>query len=109
MAGGSGCPNFLTGAGGFLQSVWAGLAGVRVHHDRLTILPTATPRPVFPSRQPNGFNAAPPGGVSPVEARLWALPIIPAIGPHVEGLLGLCRRAIKERMDTSKVKLDIGL
>ena len=33
----------------------------------------------------------------------------PAVAPHVEGLLGLCQRALRERMDTSQVRLDIGL
>eukprot|EP01012_Entosiphon_sulcatum_P003147 TRINITY_DN1089_c0_g1_i2.p1 TRINITY_DN1089_c0_g1~~TRINITY_DN1089_c0_g1_i2.p1 ORF type:complete len:694 (-),score=107.47 TRINITY_DN1089_c0_g1_i2:41-2122(-) len=34
-AGGSGCPNFITGAGGFLQAVWAGYGGIRLHNDSL--------------------------------------------------------------------------
>lgn len=43
VAGGSGCPNFLTGAGGFLQSVWAGLLQLRVVGPGvLKILSTAT-------------------------------------------------------------------
>ena len=38
---GGGCPNFVTGAGGFLQSVWAGLGGMRVEHNALVIHRTA--------------------------------------------------------------------
>jgi trehalose/maltose hydrolase-like predicted phosphorylase len=38
VVGGIGCPNFLTGAGGFLQSIWAGLGGVRIDDDGLTVL-----------------------------------------------------------------------
>eukprot|EP00759_Apiculatamorpha_spiralis_P053905 PhF_6_TR657/c0_g1_i1/m.956/K22078/PGGHG, ATHL1; protein-glucosylgalactosylhydroxylysine glucosidase len=42
VVGGSGCPNFITGAGGFLQSVWAGLGGLRVSDvGVLTITPNA--------------------------------------------------------------------
>ena len=37
VAGGGGCPNFLTGAGGFLQSIWAGLAGLRVQKGALIV------------------------------------------------------------------------
>lgn len=35
--GGGGCPNFCTGAGGYLQSLWAGFAGVRFSDDALWI------------------------------------------------------------------------
>ena len=35
--GGGGCPNFLTGAGIYLQSVWAGYAGLRLADDSLRI------------------------------------------------------------------------
>ena len=39
----NGCPNFLTAAGGFLQSVWAGFGGVRLTDDALVISkPTPT-------------------------------------------------------------------
>ena len=41
VAGGSGCPNFITGAGGFLQSVWAGLTGLRVEQNKLIITTSA--------------------------------------------------------------------
>ena len=34
---GGGCPNFLTGAGIYLQSVWAGYAGVRYTDDSLHV------------------------------------------------------------------------
>lgn len=34
---GSGCPNFLTGAGVYLQSLWAGYGGVRFRDDSLLI------------------------------------------------------------------------
>lgn len=49
-----------------------------------TPLPTNTPRPtitvipIIPPQQPIGFGATAPPGVTGVEARLWALPIIPA-------------------------------
>jgi hypothetical protein len=36
--GGAGCPNFLTGAGGVLSSVWAGWGGVRLRDDRLDLV-----------------------------------------------------------------------
>ena len=36
-AGGGGCPNFITGAGGYLQALWAGFAGVRFADDALHI------------------------------------------------------------------------
>eukprot|EP01064_Diplonema_japonicum_P032969 TRINITY_DN636_c0_g1_i1.p1 TRINITY_DN636_c0_g1~~TRINITY_DN636_c0_g1_i1.p1 ORF type:complete len:713 (+),score=269.87 TRINITY_DN636_c0_g1_i1:43-2139(+) len=39
----SGCPNFLTAAGGFLQSVWAGFGGVRLTDGALTITKPAPP------------------------------------------------------------------
>eukprot|EP01059_Diplonema_ambulator_P008678 TRINITY_DN1834_c0_g2_i1.p1 TRINITY_DN1834_c0_g2~~TRINITY_DN1834_c0_g2_i1.p1 ORF type:complete len:688 (+),score=161.90 TRINITY_DN1834_c0_g2_i1:37-2100(+) len=39
----SGCPNFLTAAGGFLQSVWAGFGGVRLTDTALTITQPAPP------------------------------------------------------------------
>ena len=35
--GGGGCPNFLTGAGIWLQSLWAGYLGLRMTDDALTI------------------------------------------------------------------------
>jgi len=35
-----GTTNFLTGAGGFLQGVLMGYAGLRIHDDRLTLRPT---------------------------------------------------------------------
>lgn len=38
---GFGCPNFITGAGGFLQSIWAGLGGLRVEAQRLVITANA--------------------------------------------------------------------
>lgn len=37
VLGGKGCPNFITGAGGFLQSVWAGYGGLRIHDDGLHV------------------------------------------------------------------------
>lgn len=37
-AGGAGCANFITGAGGILQSVWAGWGGTRLRDDRLDFL-----------------------------------------------------------------------
>ena len=40
--GGGGCPNFLTGAGIYLQSVWAGYGGLRLNDDSLEI--TTPPR-----------------------------------------------------------------
>ncbi len=42
-----------------------------------TPIPTATVIPIIPPRQPIGFVATAPPGVSGIEARLWALPIIP--------------------------------
>lgn len=36
VAGGAGCPNFLTGAGGFLQTLWAGLLGMRVTEEGIS-------------------------------------------------------------------------
>lgn len=42
--GGGGCPNFLTGAGVYLQSVWAGYGGLRFRDDALEIkLPRKLP------------------------------------------------------------------
>ena len=35
FTGGGGCPNFLTGAGGYLQQLWAGYAGIRMEDDGL--------------------------------------------------------------------------
>ena len=35
--GGGGCPNFLTGAGIYLQSVWAGYGGLRLNDDSLEV------------------------------------------------------------------------
>ena len=35
--GGGGCPNFLTGAGIYLQSIWAGYVGLRLADDSLQI------------------------------------------------------------------------
>ena len=34
-----GCPHFITGAGGFLQGVFGGYGGVRLHSDRVDITP----------------------------------------------------------------------
>eukprot|EP00300_Choanocystis_sp_HF-7_P008650 c16026_g1_i2.p1 GENE.c16026_g1_i2~~c16026_g1_i2.p1 ORF type:complete len:778 (+),score=148.85 c16026_g1_i2:37-2334(+) len=34
--GGHGCPNFITGAGAFLQAIWAGYAGLRISDNELT-------------------------------------------------------------------------
>lgn len=42
--GGAGCDNFLTGAGGILQAVWAGWGGVRLRDNRLDFM--------FPSPPP---------------------------------------------------------
>jgi hypothetical protein len=36
--GGGGCPNFLTGAGVYLQSIWAGYSGIRWADRELQIL-----------------------------------------------------------------------
>lgn len=36
--GGGGCPNFLTGAGVYLQSVWAGYSGIRLGDNDLQII-----------------------------------------------------------------------
>jgi trehalose/maltose hydrolase-like predicted phosphorylase len=38
---GFGCPNFITGAGGFLQSIWAGLGGIRVTKEGLVVMANA--------------------------------------------------------------------
>lgn len=35
--GGGGCPNFLTGAGGYLQQLWAGYAGIRIEDNGLRL------------------------------------------------------------------------
>eukprot|EP01147_Barroeca_monosierra_P000346 gene346-3710_t len=43
LAGGSGAQNFITGAGGFLQCVWAGYGGIRLESDRLQL---SNPRPL---------------------------------------------------------------
>eukprot|EP01065_Artemidia_motanka_P002399 TRINITY_DN11142_c0_g1_i1.p1 TRINITY_DN11142_c0_g1~~TRINITY_DN11142_c0_g1_i1.p1 ORF type:complete len:463 (+),score=98.55 TRINITY_DN11142_c0_g1_i1:870-2258(+) len=43
LADGGGCVNFITGAGGFLQSVLNGYAGIRVHRDSLALLPHRPP------------------------------------------------------------------
>jgi len=37
-----GCNHFLTGAGGFLQGVWAGYGGLRINDDALTFTPRLT-------------------------------------------------------------------
>jgi len=42
-AGNGGCPNFLTGGGGFLQSIWAGWAGLRLTDAALTLQPLLPP------------------------------------------------------------------
>merc|ERR1719265_2910863 len=42
-AGGGGCPNFMTGAGGYLQILWAGYAGVRLTDDALIFLNPSPP------------------------------------------------------------------
>eukprot|EP00666_Eupelagonemidae_sp_cell4sb_P004192 gene4192-9045_t len=42
-AGNSGCPNFLTGGGEFLQSVWAGWGGLRLQDDALALRPRLPP------------------------------------------------------------------
>jgi trehalose/maltose hydrolase-like predicted phosphorylase len=34
-----GCPHFITGAGGFLQGLWAGFGGVRILNDRVVFKP----------------------------------------------------------------------
>jgi trehalose/maltose hydrolase-like predicted phosphorylase len=34
-----GCPHFITGAGGFLQGLWAGFGGVRILNDRVVFNP----------------------------------------------------------------------
>ena len=44
-----------------------------------TLRPTITPRPIIPPRQPFGFDSGAPAGVSEIEARLWALPIVPGV------------------------------
>merc|ERR1711862_464673 len=36
LPGGKGCPNFVTGAGGYLQMLWAGYGGVRLTDDSLS-------------------------------------------------------------------------
>ena len=41
--GGGGCPNFLTGAGIYLQSVWAGYGGLRFADDSLHIQSPRSP------------------------------------------------------------------
>merc|ERR1711907_480258 len=41
--GGGGCPNFLSGAGGYLQSIWAGYGGLRLSDDSLHILAPRVP------------------------------------------------------------------
>merc|ERR1712217_751121 len=41
--GGGGCPNFLSGAGGYLQSIWAGYAGIRFSDDSLHIFSPRIP------------------------------------------------------------------
>eukprot|EP01116_Phalansterium_solitarium_P016178 TRINITY_DN3701_c0_g1_i1.p1 TRINITY_DN3701_c0_g1~~TRINITY_DN3701_c0_g1_i1.p1 ORF type:complete len:702 (-),score=253.28 TRINITY_DN3701_c0_g1_i1:809-2914(-) len=43
VADGSGTVNFLTGAGGFLQAIWAGWGGVRINADGITFNPTVGP------------------------------------------------------------------
>merc|ERR1719420_591487 len=42
-AGNGGCPNFLTGGGGFLQSIWAGWSGLRLTDTALTLRPVLPP------------------------------------------------------------------
>eukprot|EP00056_Hartaetosiga_gracilis_P020296 m.18606 g.18606 ORF g.18606 m.18606 type:complete len:460 (+) comp8334_c0_seq2:55-1434(+) len=37
VIGGGGAQNFITGVGGFLQCLWAGYGGIRIHNDRLEI------------------------------------------------------------------------
>ena len=37
-----GTPNFLTGAGGFLQTAYFGYSGLRIGDDNMTIAPSAT-------------------------------------------------------------------
>jgi trehalose/maltose hydrolase-like predicted phosphorylase len=41
--GGDGATNFITGMGGFLQSILFGFGGIRLHKDRLTIDPVLPP------------------------------------------------------------------
>eukprot|EP00298_Acanthocystis_sp_HF-20_P011332 c19339_g1_i2.p1 GENE.c19339_g1_i2~~c19339_g1_i2.p1 ORF type:complete len:760 (+),score=265.46 c19339_g1_i2:36-2315(+) len=41
--GGHGCPNFITGAGAFLQSIWAGYGGIRISDSSLTFLNPRVP------------------------------------------------------------------
>jgi hypothetical protein len=41
--GGGGCPNFCTGAGGYLQSIWAGFGGITSDDDALLICAPALP------------------------------------------------------------------
>lgn len=52
VAGGEGCPNFVTGAGGFLQSIWAGIGGLRITPTSLIIHPFA----FFPDANVTGLK-----------------------------------------------------
>lgn len=40
VAGGGGAPNFLTGIGGYLQSLIFGYGGIRLLDDKMTLKPT---------------------------------------------------------------------
>jgi hypothetical protein len=41
--GGGGCPNFVTGAGAYLQAVWAGYVGLRFSDDALHLIAPRAP------------------------------------------------------------------
>lgn len=43
MPGGGGAPNFITGAGGFAQALWAGYGGLRLES---TALRVSQPQPL---------------------------------------------------------------
>ena len=72
-ADGTGCTTFLTGAGGFLQSVWAGYGGVRFERDDALTIRSPRPLPNSTALRLRGVHYL--GARLDIEARLgfWTI------------------------------------